>query len=147
MRNSRVAATKSAVEDHGETGLGTGLEVDGRAGEGTAGRIGLEEGSADVGQALADQFLVGVDALFGLAGHGFGHGDRLHEGHQGNDQGRGQQLQHGIEAERGQAKRGQAGGDLADDIATADELNFALFDLFDMPLRPSVSTPSGTLSA
>jgi hypothetical protein len=95
---------KNPVEDHGQTGLGPGLQVDGRTGEGTAGRISLEKSTADIGHPLADQFLIGVDALLGLAGHGLGHGDGLHEGHQGNDQGGGQQVQNGIEAEGGQTE-------------------------------------------
>jgi hypothetical protein len=77
---------EQAVEHHRETRFGAGLQVDRRAGERTAGRISLEETAADVGQALSDQFLVGVEALLGLGGERFRHRDRFHEGDQGDDE-------------------------------------------------------------
>ena len=122
-----------AVEHHGHAGLGAGLEVDGRTGERARGRVGPEKGAADVGQPLADQFLVGVDALPDLAGHGLGHGDGLHEAHQGDDQGGAQQLQDAVETEAGQTEGRQPGGDRADHLAAAHELQPALVDPFDPP--------------
>ena len=124
---------EEAVEDHGEAGLGPGLEVDGRAGEGAAGGVGLEEGAADVGQALADELLIGVQALLGLGRQGLGHGDGLHEGHQGDDQGGGEELDHHVQAQGRDAEGRQAGGDLADHVAAADQLHLPLLDLLDVP--------------
>ncbi len=125
---------EQAVEDHGEAGLGAGLQVDGRTGKGAAGRVGLEESAAHIGQTLADEFLIGVNLVLGLGGHRLRHRDRFHEGHQRDDQGCGKQRQDGVEAERGQLESGQAGGNAANHVATAHQADAAFLDLLDMPL-------------
>ena len=123
-----------AVEDRGQPGLGSRLKVDGRTGEGAAGRVGLEEGAADVGNTLADQFLVGVETLLGFGGKRLGHGDGLHESHHGNDERRRQQRQDGVEIQHRQPEGGQSGGDVADHGAAATEFYLAVLDTLDMPV-------------
>ncbi len=69
-----------------------GLGVDRGAREAAGHRVGPHQRTAQVGQAEAHQLAVGVDLVVPLAGEGFGHGDRLHEAHQGDRQRDGQQL-------------------------------------------------------
>ena len=128
---------EKAIKHHGKTGLCPGLQVDGRTGEGAAGWIGLKKGTAYVGQALADQFLVGVNALFGGGGHGLGHGDGFHEGDQRHHQGRAQQLHNAVYADGGNLKGRQTGRHPAHHLAATAELKFTLTDFLDIP-QPAV---------
>ncbi len=105
--------------DHsGKAGAGTGGEVHRRAGKGSGHRVGLEQAGRDIGHTLAHQLLVGVQALTGLAGHGLGDGNGLHEADQGNGDGRGHQLAGHGPAELGDTETGQATGHHAHHRAT-----------------------------
>ena len=66
--------------------FGAGPEVDRRAGERPAAGISAEQGGADIGQSLADKFLVQVDPLACLLGDGFGDGHCFDQAEDGDRQ-------------------------------------------------------------
>ena len=57
---SRMASSVSAVDDSGDWGERAGADVGGGAGDGAGGGDAAEERRGDVGDALRDQFDVGV---------------------------------------------------------------------------------------
>ncbi len=69
-------------KDARQSGNGPGLKIDCRTRKRSGCRITLADRTADIGQPLTDEFLIGVEALSGFAGHGLGDGDRFHESQQ-----------------------------------------------------------------
>ena len=124
-----------AAEYRGHAGARAGTQVDRRARERPADRKGLRDAGGEVGQPLPDQLLVGVDARARLGGHRLGDRDRLHEGHQRDHHGRGQQARKGRHIQFGQRERGQARRDRTHHLAAAIEMELLRIDLHDAPVH------------
>ncbi len=103
----------AAREDVGQAGPRPGLEVDCGARERARDGVALEDAANQVGEPLADQLLIRVEALPGLGRHRFGDGDGLHEAEQRDDDGRSDELGQDGHVEVRHLRRGQAAGDRA----------------------------------
>ncbi|VTR70989.1 hypothetical protein DESC_880015 [Desulfosarcina cetonica] len=113
---------RHAGEDAGQARHRPGLQVDRRTGEGPGSRVAFTDGPQHIAQSLADQFLVGVQALTGLAGHGLGDRDRLHEAQKGDNRRKRQQVQHDPDVDGRNRHGRQPLGNGADHGATAHHL-------------------------
>ncbi len=93
-----------------ERGARARLVVDPATVEGAGNDVTGEERPGDVGQALADEFLVAVDAVAALGGKRAADGDRLGEREQGDGERGGGQLLDVIERQGGRGEGRQTGG-------------------------------------
>ncbi len=125
-----------ARDDAGHPGEGAGLEVDRAAREAPRGRVAPADRAADVGDPLTDQFLVGIDALAGLGGHGLGDGDRLHEAEEGDDHRRDDQPRDDPHVDVRQARGRQSTRDGADHRSTAHQQQVVGVERFVADLQP-----------
>ena len=96
---------------------------------------------SDVGEALPDQFLVGVDALPGADRHGLGDRDRFHEPNQGDDQRARDEGGQRVPGEPGQGNRRQPLGNRADNLASSGELDRRAVHPRDAPPATVVGRP------
>ena len=76
-------------KDAGESGHRPGLQIDGGSTERSRSRIALGKCASHVGQALTDEFPVGIKTLACFGRHGFGNGNGLHEPQKGDDDSKG----------------------------------------------------------
>jgi hypothetical protein len=112
--NSRISEEGEGVDDAGDGGVRAGADVGGGAGDGAGGGHAAEEGRDDVGDALGDEFHVGVVAVAGHAVRNYCGKKTFDGGEHGDGEGGGEQRQDVDAVEVGRAKWGKPRGDAAE---------------------------------
>jgi hypothetical protein len=130
--------TINAAKNGSYAGACAGIEIYCGARERAADRIALGEAAREVGQSLADQFLVRIEALPRLGGNRLGHGDRLNESDQRDHQCRRQKACEGIEVKARCGECGQTRRNGADDVAAARKAHALLVHAANAP-APAVA--------
>jgi hypothetical protein len=98
------------VDDAGNRRAAAGFDVGRGAGDGAGGGKAAEERGGDIGQALGDQFLVGVVAVIDLAVGDACREQRLDGAEQGDGDGRRDQLAEIVNRQAGRPKLGSSCG-------------------------------------
>ena len=118
-------------------GACAGADVHRRARERTHGREGLGKAARDVGKALPEEFLVGIDPLPGARRHRLADRHRFDESDQGHHECGAEQRAQGLPGKLRHCERRQSGRDHAHDLPAAGQVHGAAADGADAPGLPS----------
>lgn len=112
-----------SMDDAGHGGASAVVDVGHRTGNGSRARDAAEERGAEVGHALADEFLVGVVVVAAYTvGHG-GRKERLNGTEHGNHHGGGEESLEVFPSDVGHGELGNAGLDLAKLVADGGDVH------------------------